>query len=170
MAEKSRRSYHADMLSLNYKVPRLSVAQDRSISWVVPLCACPVFVLFPGYLALVTAKSPTEILNLAFLLLKWSLFILIIYQPNRLSGRHPACGVWKKKNFNSSFYTSVSYFSNFFFLNSIFLFTFSLPELVLLSGFLVWTPSCVFKECLSYCKLFFNHAGFPSCCLRFFYD
>lgn len=52
----------------------------------VLLRACPAFVLFPGYLALVTARSSTEILNLAFLLLKWSLFILIIYQPDFLAG------------------------------------------------------------------------------------
>lgn len=81
MAENSSRGYHADYLK--------SGLFSKKYHYVLALF----FILFSGYLGLGTAKSSTEILNLAFLLLKWSLFILIVYQPNRLSGRHPICGV-----------------------------------------------------------------------------
>lgn len=81
MAENSSRSYHADYLKIELF--------SKKYHCVLAL----IFILFSRYLALGTAKSSTEILNLAFLLLQRFLFILIMYQPNRLCGRHPTSGV-----------------------------------------------------------------------------
>lgn len=81
MAENSSRSYHADYLKLGLFSKNYH-------------CVLALFIiLFSESLALGSAKSSTETLNLAFLLLKWPLFILIMDQPNRLSGRHPTSGV-----------------------------------------------------------------------------
>lgn len=81
MAENSSRGIYADCQMIG--------VFSRKYHCVLALF----FILFSGYLALDTVKSSTEILNLAFLLLKWPLFILIMYQPNRLSGKHPTSGV-----------------------------------------------------------------------------